>query len=305
MCHNEWDIATIIFNTAFGVYERQEKLNALAKQTKDLELKKQIEERISYETKSVLCFDDNTSGKYVYVVMVSDYETKGAYPAGYFKNSAMAEAYGTSKKVKFVIEKHEIIDKEIPKQPSDIHLNPYLFSKETIEIQEAEKEYDGSAIGAKHFDEEGTLQYVYTHETKEEEAIVDSFLRERFENRFVEVDYSFARGDFVRIKDTDDIGIVQTSKEEYDQVVARYKEGIYLDWFDSAITVQFLNSNGEWGHEHIHPILLEPVALKDIEKDCQELYKTASLLISGKGSLDYFLLIYDDFKKKRGMVKEK
>lgn len=205
----------------------------------------------------------------------------------------MAILYGKKKTEngRFKIHKQEIIQgNNLPRQNIDWRINPNLWPERAEEEKNMTKEYDGSPIGMLRY-EAGELTYAFTHEmTSEEQDTVDEFQTGRFESRFVELQpYSFERGDLVKYSITGEIGIMETRKEEYLHWVNKYKEGMYLDYIDSAVQIEFLTDSG-WSHEHLHPIFLEPASEEEIT-DNIELWHAARNLIKGQGSLDTFLSI--------------
>lgn len=255
------DKATVLYNSISEIKKRQAALQEIAQTTEDAMLKQQIEERIWYEEETIRRFRENKEGKSVYVVYEYIKDLNDDYTIGFFRDCDTAVLYGKKKAQdgKFQVHKQEIVQgNDLPRQSIEWRTNPNLWPEPAAEEKNGTKEYDGSPIGIMRY-EDGELTYIFTHEmTLEEQDKVDEFQTSRFESRFVELKpYPFERGELVRYTVTGEIGIIQTDKEEYLHWVNKYREGMYLDYIDSSVQVEFLDESGRH-HEHLHPIFLEP-----------------------------------------------
>lgn len=96
----------------------------------------------------------------------------------------------------------------------------------------------------------------------------------------------------------------ELSQEEWKNFLARVEAGLYSDFFDASITVEFVHERGSVSHSHINPVFLERYEPGKDDDDC-DLLMAASWLITGKGSLDWFTHCYDVYKEKCQKAKEK
>ena len=96
---------------------------------------------------------------------------------------------------------------------------------------------------------------------------VDEFETDRFENQFIPWPNPFDTGDIVRAigDDEETIGIVNTGKDDYNELLERVREGLYVDYSDASLTVEFLCEDGSFSHDHLSPINLERVDVDSIE----------------------------------------
>ncbi len=120
---------------------------------------------------------------------------------------------------------------------------------------------------------------------------------------FYEVPNPFKRGDIVRLVDTEDYGVVETSQRQWREYLARYQSdewkqtGLGPDYSDVQIRVGILDNDGTFGHAHINPIDLERYQPNDSSMD--KLLLCASDLYQGKGSLDELHFFTMDYRKDR------
>jgi len=121
---------------------------------------------------------------------------------------------------------------------------------------------------------------------------------------FYEVPNPFERGDIVRLVDTEEYGIVETSQKQWQDDLARYQldewkqTGLRPDYSDVQIRVGILNSDGTFGHVHINPIDLE--RYQPLDSPMDKLLLCASDLYRGKGSLEELYVFTMGYRKDRG-----
>ncbi|MBD5083997.1 MAG: hypothetical protein HDT33_02745 [Clostridiales bacterium] len=87
-----------------------------------------------------------------------------------------------------------------------------------------------------------------------------TFSNLRFENQYLELPNPFRRGDIVRVAGCSRSGrrgIVETTQEEWAHFNQRVKDGLYADYFDACVTVEFPTGQGGFSHQHISPLYLE------------------------------------------------
>ena len=286
---SDFEKATILYNTELNIKQRRGKLLELSEHTNDERTKQQIEERITYEDECLKRFFDNSKQAYVYTVNVLEDDER--YNCGYFRKYDVAKTYGKKFGKPFEIRKYEIVEDELLVKKSDGFWNPNLFPEKAFCDY---NEYNDFCVGEISFDEHGSMEHFYFYEIDDEGKKVDEFNIERFENRFVAIPHPFNQGDIVRLVTDGGIGIVETKQEEWQQLLKQVKNGLYVDWSDASITVSFLTKAG-FEHNHVSPLILEKVKEKELGKN-GKLLKGASDLITGKGSLDFFLREYENYK---------
>lgn len=260
MTDAQW--ATIIYNLDLDMEKKHDLLKELAEETIDVELNKQIQERIEYDKKCMASIE-NSKGCFYEVSIEGEEEWE---TIGYFATLELAKKYGMQKQVRFEVKKYEIVTTE-DKEDCDCKL---------------------AGLG---YDKEGGMQYFYI---TEEEKVNK---RGRFEDKFIEIPNPFEIGDIVRIIGSDEcLGIVETSQEEWKKYLQRVREtNVTDDWVDVAITCCCFNEDLEAFHDHINPIFLEKVEGEEIgEGVIGELLQAGSDLMKGKGALSYFLYLYDN-----------
>ncbi len=120
---------------------------------------------------------------------------------------------------------------------------------------------------------------------------------------FYEVPNPFERGDIVRLVDTEEYGVVETSQRQWQEALARYQSDEWRqarlkpDYSDVQIRVGILKNDGTFGHAHINPIDLEQYQPFDSPVD--KLLLCASDLYRGKGSLDELYFFTMGYRKDR------
>lgn len=294
----DWQAATVIYHE-LDHEDRMATLEKLADETQDEKLAKQIRARIRYERLSYERLTEN-DGKYVFMVRIKDEDKY--LNVGIFRRFHEAEAYALDRwpKKDIWIEKYILIDGNIPVIKSVAHVNPNMIGDEIDEFTVYKEKYDGSDIGSVWY-KNGKRKSLWTNEmTPEEMKAVDEFDTARFENQFIPWPNPFATGDIVRVigDDGESIGIVNTGKDDYNELLERVREGLYVDYSDASLTVEFLCEDESFSHDHPSPINLERVDVDSIEPaPKRELLKHASYLVKGEGTLGYFMILYEAYRK--------
>lgn len=243
------DLATIIYHAPLPVSQTHQLLKELATKTENSDLKKQIDQRLAYDQMSLERFLNN-DGSYFYEAYASDGDV-----IGHFATMDLAKKHALSLGTVFSVQKYQIIglckDIIIP----HFAYNPRLFSKGTT----GARSYTGDAISGCRYDVAGQLLDCWSYEmTAEETAIVEDWGARRFEWRFVQLPNPFECGDVVRSKNTNRLGVVRTSQEDWKQLLQNSEEGtLVYDYTDASITVEFSQEDGTQSHKHIQPIYLE------------------------------------------------
>lgn len=243
------DLATIIYHAPLPVSQTHQLLKELATKTENPDLKKQIDQRLAYDQMSIERFLNN-DGSCFYETYASDGNI-----IGHFATIDLAKNHALSLGTVFSVQKYQIIglckDIIVPHYA----YNPRLFSKGTTGAQS----YTGDAISGCRYDVAGQLLDCWSYEmTAEETAIIEDWGANRFEWRFVRLPNPFEYGDAVRSTNTNRMGVVRTSQDEWKQLLQTVEEGkLVCDYTDASITVEFPEKDGVHSHEHIQPIYLE------------------------------------------------
>lgn len=293
---SDFEVATILNNCINDVYKLHEVLKSLADNTKDERLIKQINKRIQSDLKQIKLIQNNDDNS-IYVVYKGDGLNQDVY--AYTTNYQTAYQLGLKSLDEFSIEKQRIL-KEVPehKTISKGYTNPNFIDDVKVDVIEMDDYVD--RLGYLHFNKENKLIYFYSKEYREnmddEEVVEEIFDKDNFENQFLFLPYPFESGDIVKDTTNNQLGIITCSKEDYEHFKERVKNGLYADTFDSSTTVEYLNDNKSFTHNHPLPFLLEKYEIKESDED-YELLTAASYLIKDKGGLDYFLEVYKEKRK--------
>ena len=222
----DWQKAAILSQKPLPYHERINALLELSKEIEDTILKKQIEERVSYEKKMLEYFVRNIDDKYVYVV--KDIIDECEY--GYFSifETALVQARKIVKKnkIKMKIEKHLIIkDTVIPKGVIKIGWNRYLFPDKP-ETDQMETDFLGLLRGDIILNLDGEIESICSSEmSDEEERMIDGFDNERFDGQFIKVPYVHKAGMLVRYANTDRYAVLATTEKEWNDFLEKVERG--------------------------------------------------------------------------------
>lgn len=244
--------ATLIWNTRYDSLDKQ--LNALkeiANSTNNIDLQKQIEERILFKKDSIKKFQETTPDCIYVVYDEDDSDT------GHFTHYDTARKYCIDKGYKSIQKRLLIKDTNIPQVRPDGRWNPYIFPELNIEIEK----YDGQSLGSITFNDNFEIRRIWSNEMPiKREKQVDSFNPERFEFAYTEIPFSlsdFKEGTIVHDLRADRYGVIDTTTEEWEKFMERVRNGLQVDFIDYSLTVYFICESGRWTHDHIHPIYLE------------------------------------------------
>lgn len=288
------DLATVLFHAGLPMPELHRALEALAEKTPDAALRRQIRERLTYDRQSVARFCEN-DGSCCYAVFSAPEDR----PLGYFTSAQAALAAGKAEAVPFEIQKHPLRGpgQEAPVLPA-VCRNPRLFPDAPVQ----QAPCPGAPVAVCRYDATGALCTYRTCEMPPEDtARVEDWGARRFEDRFVALPNPFQRGDLVHLAEEPDTwGVVETSREEWARTVDAAQNGSQvMDFCDGALQVEFLTEEGTFTQEHIAPIALE-FLVPPADDPRQTVLQTASGLLTGKCSLDFFLTAYCDYRRPAG-----
>ena len=249
------DLATIVYQSGLPIPKIHEKLCEIHKRTQDTVLKQQIEERITYDE---LCLNKISAndGACFYKLI----EWKGIEffylddSLGYFSSLELAMEYAKHLGTAFVIEKYQIIG-----LCGNIIVPPDEFN---THLKTKEKKYKGESISSLTFNLDGKICSYWTCEVPQREIDkIENWGKTSFEHRFVFIPNPFDRGDIVREIGTDRIGVVDTSKEEWNAFLQRVREeNLNLSFCDMELSVGFFDENGKIDrYAPVHPMWLEKI----------------------------------------------
>jgi hypothetical protein len=318
--------ATLIYNSQLPVKERYNRLEKLMAKTEDEKLKKQISREIEIFDEDISAFKKNVGG-YVYAVKSYEYPDD-PYTVGFFASAKLAYDYAVGKSYKFDIEKCRIngfsgvsddgtmlAEKCVEVKKGKIYTNPYLFKdeKDVVDgdfllpedyekcIDENETEFAGYPVATAGYNDKGEFMHFYSSEVERLDAdkLEDCFSPELFKNAFIYMPNPFERGDIVRtIVDRSAHGFISESREAVEKFHERVRQGLYVDYIDASMTVDFIGDDGTICHSHINPAYLEKFEPDKADED-YELLTAGRALLKGDGTLDWFLDCYERLKNKR------
>ena len=238
--------------------ERLEALEELARGSSDDELKKQIKERLDYESAVMVALKQNPNGQFVYVVednernyfrgLFADFDDAVEYAAEYSKE------YG----VRCSIYKQTIVSK--------YHRNKMSGAAHT----------ERAWIP---LNESGEICDLGSSEISSEKLRAQ---KDRFEDLFFRIPFGMDYGIVKNVTDNT-YGVLANNEEDWEQYMEKWKNG-GLDFSDIQVIVFELNDNGIWSHNHINPLYLEPCAPENIDND----KKRAAFITAANALTEYF-----------------
>lgn len=274
-------------------------LREFAVQTEDTALRRQIEERLAYETLLRERFESN-DGSFFYVV--AEIDGKDETTAGHYASAKAALVAGKAGGSPFCVSKYQLVDLRRKLITPQARFNPRMNFSPSVQVEP----YFGRPVAEYHYDAGGVLQRYWSEETAPEERDrVEDWGAARFEDRFVLLPNPFELGDIVCMTDApEQVGVVETSQEGWRIFLERVRAKPWAEDFqDASITVEFLMENGEFSHSHILPIFLDRVKLDETDAR-KPLLEAASCLIRGTGALDVLFWIRKDYLTATGREKK-
>lgn len=227
---DDWQKATILWNKPLLYQEMIDALSVFVAETTDLELRRQIEQRIAIEKEMLESFKENLEDEYVYVVKLLSDECDYGIFSTYDIALNWAQKVGKEENGRMRIKKHRII-REI--------MDPDFLNAQ---------------VGAIIFNIEGQIEKIWYDEITEEIDLTDT---NRFEVRYFEVPYVHEPGMLVRYGDTDEYAVMATSKEDNDRAVELMKKHENLEFYENNLVVYRITDEGYWTHEHWSPFLID------------------------------------------------
>lgn len=294
---NDFESAALIYNSGLPVTEIHKRLEELATETKDAELKEQIMEILSVEKEDIKAFHENTEG-FVYVVAANETPDE---PCGYFAAPETAYYHGMKLDGAFGIDKYQVVGRDgTGIKKSKGYFNPYMMPQMSKEELVTEDEEDGR-IASQRYTQDGILQSFWSQEIErdDEDTMKRLFDPSLFKNAFINMPNPFEKGDIVRLIPDGCHGVVDTSQADWMEFLKEVDFGKFkaCDFGDASIIVECVSERGYISHDHFPSVFLEKYEPQEGEDD-YEVLVAASDLLRGSGGLDWFLHQYDAYKEK-------
>lgn len=244
---SDFETAALIYNWSLPYEKTIALLKQIAAATTDLNLKTQINQRITVDNLLLEKFKE-TNPKCVFVVQYPDNSIHGIY-----REYATALQNAADMKDDFTIKKYQIISSKF--EPVVLHSSLGIRNMDS----EHQTEFDSvddipDCLGEMEFDKDGELSTFYAWELDNEQTReVQNLDSERFENAFVPYPVFFDKGDRVKVSD-DVAGVVSGTKEDYQQIIEQAKTNKIYDYVDTFVRIDF---DGEGDHTHVSPFFME------------------------------------------------
>lgn len=253
--------AALLANGDLPLREKCTRLKALGESAADETLRGQITAYLTVMERDFRSFCQNEDRKYIYTLEVEEGK-RGFVCRGYFFDWELAVTYGKKRKSSFRVEKHRTADRTGLTQKTGGYLNPYMCPGKPAEelLVPEQRAYDGRAEAALRFSPKGEAVSLWAEQESpaDEESLRQTYDPDLFENVFFPPPNPFEAGDVVQAVEKEDrYGIVLTSQEDWKAFLERQKNGLYCDFSDASIIVEFLTDDGGFSHGHINPVCLE------------------------------------------------
>lgn len=227
---DEWQKAAILWHKPLLYQEMIDALSDFVSEVSDLELKQQIEQRITIEKKMLKKFKENPDDEYVYVVkLLSDECDYGVFSV-YELALLQAQTVGKEENERMKIEKHRIIREKTESNFLDAQVATIIFNKD------------------------GQIETIWYDEITE---VIDISNINRFERKYFEVSYVHEPGMLVKYGDSDEYAVVATTKADDERARELMKKCDNLEFYDNNLVVYQLTDEGYWSHEHWSPFMID------------------------------------------------
>lgn len=297
--YSDYEVAAILSHCINDPFKLHEELDFISKNTKDEKLKKEIENKINNDNRLYEMFKDNSEKEAIYVVYEYDKEYDEHFVYGYFYRFDKALEKALESGQEFKIEKQKVQDDNPKKTIAHGAWNPHYDKDAHIEIYEMDDYEDN--LGTILYKENGDIDYFYVKDLsildRTDDELLNEIYKDNFENTYIFLEHPFEVGDIVKDTNTNQAGIVELSKKEYDDFSEKVRNGLYADDFDCGTTVSYLCDDGHFSHEHPLPFFLEKYE-PDKEEENYELLTCASYLLKHETSLDFFTDVYERYRNK-------
>lgn len=208
-------------------------LRELAGKTTDIDLKKQIEERLDYEELKLARMRKNQENRFVYVVFDENY-----YARGFFRRFDAAYEYATQRRGIHDIEKQQIVEYYAPVFTTSLeHARAKRYDPAKLEeVYQADCDYFGGPVARCRVDEEGELWFPASVEVDGPQWLVED--EGRFENEYVEIPYPEGNEEAFQAKEAMS-RYMHEGDEHMDVLTALYDA--QFDNFSLPVRVQYEN----------------------------------------------------------------
>lgn len=265
---NDFECATLIYNSNWSLNEKHQALAEILENTKDEVLRGQIKDRIERDKECIKKIK-SMPGKLIIKLEVWEAMDSEYRFAGYFETFALAEGYASGCGRKCKIEVCELV-------------NGIVWDEDN---------WGESEIAYVMYDEQGEI-ICYWAETCTETK--DLECEHSFENAYVHIGHPFTQGDIVQIIGTEEIGIVRFYSNVEKLREMGETSGIIMDYSDVSITVEVLGESTKFVHRHISPIQLEYANLPN-DDPRKEVLESASYLVTGQGYIQEFQMACEKY----------
>ena len=242
--HTGWQftdshIATLLYNFPFPYFVTRELLEAIHDNTEDETLKKQLEQRFEVDDLKLAWLKQSMKNT-VFTVKSFDLSEMGTFDD---YDSAMESVKDFNDE--FSIEKTQVLSEDA--EPS-VQGHSFPLRNMDAENQTDFWDFDSApeTLGAIYFNEEKLIHRFWTI-TSDNEYIkkVDNLDSSRFENAFVPLPNPFEKGDKVQRLSTGETVVINTSKEQFNDTIARAEKNAAYDYNDTYISFKYNDGEGE------------------------------------------------------------
>ena len=259
---SEMEQATMIYQSKVSIPKIHKALSELMKVTDNNVLANQIRERIEWDN-SCIGYIQSLAEGFVFHLEIWEQDDEGYLSAGYFGSFRAAEKYAVGCKRARKIS---------------------VMKLETASEWD-EEEWGDFKVASVKYDEQDEITAYWDYEHTEPDYLQ---FDGRFEEAYVSIPHPFALGNVIKKVGTDEVGIVRVTADPVGYMPK--------DYSDTYITIELLDKDAAFNHEHVSPLDLEFVDLPadDPRKD---LLESAGYLTTGQAYIQEFQMAYEEYLK--------
>lgn len=296
--------ATIIFNDPqASLDDILCELIKIQDSTSDLNLKKEIEDRISYEIYKYQNFICNDQQNYMYCLMDDEESIYGMYESFDLAYANLKQKVYEDLHDEFFLKNGYKAEYQIQKFRLT-KTDQNSISECVQDIKQLETPFQSAFIGYIQYKENLKIQSVFNNNA--ELGYLDN--SNRFENQFLEIYIPFQKGDIVKCL-TNQLKeevyyVVEKGAKEFKDVHSMLKGS--EDYSDCALCVYELWENGTWNHHHLNPLYLKKICIQD--QTLSSVYQVMSDYCKGDKTEDDVLkatIDYEKYKIEQEIVNQK
>ncbi|HVI42979.1 MAG TPA: hypothetical protein VM577_20420 [Anaerovoracaceae bacterium] len=287
---SDFEKATLIYNSrGHNLSEKEQALKELAQSTQDEKLVDQIKEKLKDNKRRLEDFINCMDG-FIYHLTGPDVSNPtGTWDIelGYYASHEIAKKYGLTYCEPFSVTKVRL--RSEGDSPNDLHPGNCFVRDVVLPCGEICYDADGNISSFRDDELDGSLVKIITVED-----------RARFELAYIDIPYPFRTGDIVRLVNSNELGVVTCVRSEVEYQERRKKlnklknEGM-VEFIDCIVTVNFIESNGKFSHDHISPIWLEYAELSE-DNPYKKALECARDILVGTGDLESFQRACDNMR---------